>query len=106
MVISVIKKGIVLIWKKIWSPIHPNDGEFAPIGQVIPLDKEEITNIDKIQDKYLTGSDGMNSANYISDTVLYIRLLRILTKEELLTSERLFIIEILSKYEIYLENND
>ena len=76
---------------------------------IIDLNKEEITNIDKIQDKYLTWNDGMggmDSANYISDTVLYIRLLRILKKEELSTSERLFIIEILSKYKKYLEFYD
>ena len=52
MVTSVIKKGIVLIWKKIWSPIHPNDGEFAPIGQVIPLDKDEINKFDDLQGIY------------------------------------------------------
>ena len=73
---------------------------------IIDLNKEEIANIDKIQDKYLTLNDGMDSANYISDTVLYIRLLRILKKEELSTSERLFIIEILSKYKKYLEFYD
>ena len=73
---------------------------------IIDLNKEEIENIDKIQDKYLTWNDGMDSANYISDTVLYIRLLRILKKEELSTSERLFIIEILSKYKKYLEFYD
>ena len=76
---------------------------------IIDLNKEEIANIDKIQDKYLTWNDGMggmDSANYISDTVLYIRLLRILKKEELSTSERLFIIEILSKYKKYLEFYD
>ena len=70
------------------------------------MNKEEITNIDKIQDKYLTlndGMDGMDSADYISDTVLYTRLLRILKKEELSTADRLFIIEILSKYKKYLE---
>ena len=68
----------------------------------IDLNKEEIANIDKIQDKYLTLNDGMDSANYISDTVLYTRLLRILKKEELSTAERLFIIEILFKYKNYL----
>ena len=76
---------------------------------IIDLNKEEIANIDKIQDKYLTWNDGMggmDSANYISDTVLYIRLLRILKKEELSASERLFIIEILSKYKKYLEFYD
>ena len=73
---------------------------------IIDLNEEEIANIDKIQDKYLTLNDGMDSANYISDTVLYIRLLRILKKEELSTSERLFIIEILSKYKKYLEFYD
>ena len=72
----------------------------------IDLNKEEIANIDKIQDKYLTLNDDMDSANYISDTVLYTRLLRILKKEELSTSERLFIIEILSKYKKYLEFYD
>ena len=76
---------------------------------IIDLNEEEIANIDKIQDKYLTWNDGMggmDSANYISDTVLYIRLLRILKKEELSTSERVFIIEILSKYKKYLEFYD
>ena len=76
---------------------------------IIDLNEEEIANIDKIQDKYLTWNDGMggmDSANYISDTVLYIRLLRILKKEELSASERLFIIEILSKYKKYLEFYD
>ena len=72
----------------------------------IDLNKEEIANIDKIQDKYLTLNDDMDSANYISDTVLYTRLLRILKKEELSTDDRLFIIEILSKYKKYLEFYD
>ena len=58
MVTSVIKKGIVLIWKKIWSPIHPNDGEFAPIGQVIPLDKDEINKFDDLQGRYIGSLDG------------------------------------------------
>ena len=76
---------------------------------IIDLNEEEIANIDKIQDKYLTWNDGMggmDSANYISDTVLYTRLLRILKKEELSTAERLFIIEILYKYKKYLEFYD
>ena len=93
-----------------WTRINSFSISQKPESYItIDLNEEEITNIDKIQDKYLTWNDGMggmDSANYISDTVLYIRLLRILTQEELLTSERLFIIEILSKYEIYLENND
>ena len=72
----------------------------------IDLNKEEIANIDKIQDKYLTLNDDMDSANYISDTVLYTRLLRILKKEELSTSERVFIIEILYKYKKYLSFYD
>ena len=72
----------------------------------IDLNKEEIANIDKIQDKYLTLNDDMDSANYISDTVLYTRLLRILKKEELSTTERLFIIEILYKYKKYLSFYD
>ena len=48
MTTTIIKKGIVYIWKKIWSPIYPDDGEFAPIGQVIPLDKDEINKFDDL----------------------------------------------------------
>ena len=106
MVTSVIKKGIVLIWKKIWSPIHPIDGEFAPIGQVIPLDKDEINKFDDLQGRYLGSLDGSNSANYISDLIIYGRTLRMLKREDLLTSERLFLIDILMKFKIYLENNN
>ena len=106
MVTSVIKKGIVLIWKKIWSPIHPDNGEFAPIGQVIPLDKDEINKFDDFQGRYLGSLDGSNSANYISDLIIYDRTLRMLKREDLLTSERLFLIDILMKFKIYLENND
>ena len=73
---------------------------------IIDLNEEEIANIDKIQDKYLTLNDDMDSANYISDTVLYTRLLRILKKEELSTDDRLFIIEILYKYKKYLKFYD
>ena len=106
MVTSVIKKGIVLIWKKIWSPIHPNDGEFAPIGQVIPLDKDEINKFDDLQGRYIGSLDGCNSANYISDLTIYDRTLRMLKREDLSASERLFLIDILMKFKIYLENND
>ena len=106
MVTSVIKKGIVLIWKKIWSPIHPDDGEFAPIGQVIPLNKDEINKFDDLQGRYLGSLDGSNSVNYISDLIIYDRTLRMLKREDLLTSERLFLIDILMKFKIYLENND
>lgn len=106
MVTSVIKKGMVLIWKKIWSPIHPNDGEFAPIGHVIPLDKDEINKFDDLQDRYIGSLDGCNSANYISDFTIYDRTLRMLKREDLSTSERLFLIDILMKFKIYLENND
>ena len=106
MVTSVIKKGIVLIWKKIWSPIHPNDGEFAPIGQVIPLNNDEINKFDDLQGKYIGSIDGSNSANYISDFTIYDRTLRMLKREDLSISERLFLIYILMKFKIYLENND
>ena len=106
MTITIIKKGIVYIWKKIWSPIHPDDGEFAPIGQVIPLDKDEINKFDDLQGRYIGSLDGSNSANYISDLIIYGRTLRMLKREDLLTSERLFLIDILMKFKIYLENND
>ena len=100
---AIIKKGIVYIWKKIWSPIHPNDGEFAPIGQVIPLDKDEINKFDDLQGKYIGSLDGCNSANYIMDLTIYDRILRMLKREDLSTSERLFLIDILMKFKIYLE---
>ena len=106
MTITIIKKGIVYIWKKIWSPIHPDDGEFAPIGQVIPLDKDEINKFDDLQGRYIGSLDGCNSANYISDLIIYGRTLRMLKREDLLTSERLFLIDILMKFKIYLENNN
>ena len=103
MTTAIIKKGIVYIWKKIWSPIHPDDGEFAPIGQVIPLDKVEIIKFDDIQGRYLGSLDGSNSANYISDHIIYDRTLRMLKREDLSTSERLFLIDILMKFKIYIE---
>ena len=106
MTTSVIKKGIVLICKKIWSPIYPDDGEFAPIGQVIPLDKDEINKFDDLQGRYIGSLDGCNSANYISDLIIYDKTLRMLKREDLSTSERLFLIDILMKFKIYLENND
>ena len=106
MTITIIKKGIVYIWKKIWSPIHPDNGEFAPIGQVIPLNKDEINKFDDLQGRYIGSLDGSNSANYISDLIIYGRTLRMLKREDLLTSERLFLIDILMKFKIYLENND
>ena len=106
MTITIIKKGIVYIWKKIWSPIHSDDGEFAPIGQVIPLNKDEINKFDDLQGRYLGSLDGCNSANYISDLTIYDRVLRILKSEDLSTPERLFLIDILMKFKIYLENND
>ena len=106
MTTAIIKKGIVYIWKKIWSPIHPDDGEFAPIGQVIPLNKDEINKFDDLQGRYLGLLDGCNSANYISDLTIYDRALRMLKREDLSTSERLFLIDILMKFKIYLENND
>ena len=106
MTITIIKKGIVYIWKKIWSPIHPDDGEFAPIGQVIPLDKDEINKFDNLQGRYIGSLDGSNSANYISDLIIYGRTLRMLKREDISTSERLFLIDILMKFKIYLENND
>lgn len=99
-----IKKGIVLLWKKIWSPIHPNDGEFAPIGQVIPLNKDEINKFDDLQGRYIGSLDGCDSANYISDLIIYDRILRILMRVELSTSERLFLIDILEKFKCYIED--
>ena len=105
MTTAIIKKRIVYIWKKIWSPIHPDDGEFAPICQVIPLDKDEINKFDDLQGKYIGSLDGCNSANYISDLTIYDRTLRMLKREDLSTSERLFLIDILMKFKIYLENN-
>ena len=106
MITVIIKKGIVYIWKKIWSPIHPDDGEFAPIGQVIPLNKNEINKFDDLQGRYLGSLDGSNSANYISDLTIYDKALRILKREDLSELERLFLIDILMKFKIYLENND
>ena len=103
---TIIKKGIIYIWKKIWSPIHPIDGEFAPIGQVIPLNKDEINKFDDLQCRYIGSIDGSNSANYISDFTIYDRTLRMLKREDLSTSERLFLIDILMKFKIYLENNN
>jgi hypothetical protein len=103
---TIIKKGIIYIWKKIWSPIHPDDGEFAPIGQVIPLNKDEINKFDDLQGRYIGSLDGSNSANYISDIIIYDRTLRMLKREDLSASERLFLIDILMKFKIYLENND
>jgi len=106
MTTAIIKKGIIYIWKKIWSPIHPDDGEFAPIGQVIPLNKDEINKFDNLQGRYLGSLDGSNSANYISDLTIYDRALRVLKREDLSEAERLFLIDILMKFKIYLENND
>ena len=100
---AIIKKGIIYIWKKIWSPIYPNDGEFAPIGQVIPLDKDEINKFDDLQGRYIGSLDGCNSANYIMDLTIYDRTLRMLKREDLSTLERLFLIDILMKFKIYLE---
>ena len=106
MTAAIIKKGIIYIWKRIWSPIYPDDGEFAPIGQVIPLNKDEINKFDDLQGRYLGSLDGCNSANYISDFTIYDRTLRMLKRGDLSTSERLFLIDILMKFKIYLENND
>ena len=106
MTAAIIKKGIIYIWKKIWSSIYPDDGEFAPIGQVIPLDKDEINKFDDLQGRYIGSLDGCNSANYISDLIIYDKTLRMLKREDLSEVERLFLIDILMKFKIYLENND
>lgn len=103
MTTTIIKKGIVYIWKKIWSPIHPDDGEFAPIGQVIPLNKDEINKFDDLQGRYLGSLDGCNSANYISDLIIYDRTLRMLKREDLSEEEKLFLIDILEKFKIHIE---
>lgn len=103
MTTTIIKKGIVYIWKKIWSPIHPDDGEFAPIGQVIPLNKDEINKFDDLQGRYLGSLDGCNSVNYISDLIIYDRTLRMLKREDLSEEEKLFLIDILEKFKIHIE---
>ena len=103
MVTTIIKKGIIYIWKKIWSPIYPDDGEFAPIGQVIPLNNDEINKFDDLQCRYIGSIDGSNSANYISDFTIYDRTLRMLKREDLSEVERLFLIDILIKFKIHIE---
>lgn len=102
MIIQIIKKGIILLWEKMWSPIHLEE-EFTLNGPVIPLDKNEINKFDVLQDKYIGLLDGSNSANYINDLIIYDRTIRILKREDLLEDERLFLIDILEKFKIYIE---
>lgn len=102
MMISIVKKGIISLWEKIWLPIHL-DEEFTLIGPVIPLNKDEINKFDDLQSRYIGLLDGSNSMNYISDLIIYDRTLRMLKMKELSEDERLFLIDILEKFKIHIE---
>ena len=99
---TIIKKLIVPFWKKIWLPTQL-DKEFSLIGPVVPLDKNEINKFDDLQCRYIGLLDGSNSMNYISDLIIYDRTLRMLKREDLSDEERLFLIDILVKFKIYIE---